>query len=262
MAKILPPAWTLPTAIATRVGDRAGRQRAMAADGHLLLVLHETPEADEDDRVARLFWRDDKGNWKSNTLGTGIQALRKHLEEYSARVDLLENQLSHAKRADELSEVLSHIGPIHRAIRHLHAALQQAREAIPGDRDIILCRDEAGDIERAAELLHYDAQNELDLAVVRQSEEQTRRTYEMAVSAHRLNLLAAFFFPLATLSALFGMNIRHGLESHQTLWPFWIVMLGGIGIGAVLTAMIMSRPSEGTKTRTPAPRPHERPRLP
>ena len=41
----------------------------------------------------------------------------------------------------------------------------------------------------------------------------------MAVAAYRLNLLAAAFFPVATVSAVFGMTIAHGVESSPT--TFW-----------------------------------------
>ena len=62
-------------------------------------------------------------------------------------------------------------------------------------------------------LLYNEARNSLDFSIARRGEEQARSSHRMAVSAHRLNLLAAFFFPIATLTALFGVNLRHGLET-------------------------------------------------
>ena len=56
------------------------------------------------------------------------------------------------------------------------------------DHDLISVRDLAGNAERMAELLHADARNGLDFTVARAAEEESRRTYQMAVSAHRLNL--------------------------------------------------------------------------
>jgi hypothetical protein len=41
----------------------------------------------------------------------------------------------------------------------------------------------------------------------------------MAVSSHRLNILAAFFFPLATLSAFFGTNLTTGIEAWDKAHP-------------------------------------------
>src|SRR5687767_3348606 len=75
---ILPATWKLPDEIVARLGETAGRQRPMLAGGHLLLVLHEPPGPDDTHRVGRFFWRDIDGSWKSNNLGPGIQALRKH----------------------------------------------------------------------------------------------------------------------------------------------------------------------------------------
>jgi len=95
-------------------------------------------------------------------------------------------------------DLLRSIAPLHRTARHLYATLQEARELVPEDRDLINLRDQIGEIERALELLHGDAKNGLEFTVARQAEQQAERTYDMAVSAHRLNLLAAAFFPVAT----------------------------------------------------------------
>jgi hypothetical protein len=41
----LPQTWNLPVEIKQRFGQkRSGKQRAMLADGHLLLVLHKAPQ--------------------------------------------------------------------------------------------------------------------------------------------------------------------------------------------------------------------------
>ena len=56
----------------------------------------------------------------------------------------------------------------------------------------------------------------------------------MSVAAHRLNILAAFFFPLATLSAIFGMNLRHGFETEPWPAPFIVLIALGLGIGIIL----------------------------
>ena len=54
---ILPAVWQVPQEFRDRLGDRAGRQRAMAADGHLLLVLHRPPGPEDAERSGRFFWR-------------------------------------------------------------------------------------------------------------------------------------------------------------------------------------------------------------
>ncbi len=133
------------------------------------------------------------------------------------------------------------ITPLSRAIRNLHATLQQARELTPQDHDLISVRDLAGSAERMAELLHADAKNGLEFTVARAAEDESRRTYQMAVSAHRLNLLAAIFFPLATISSLLSMKLNHGLDEASTA-VFWLTVIVGAIAGFVLAVMIARRP--------------------
>jgi Mg2+ and Co2+ transporter CorA len=52
-------------------------------------------------------------------------------------------------------------------------------------------------------------------------------------TGHRLNILAAIFFPLTAIASLFGMNLRSGLEASPT-WVFWVVFLAGIVVGMVV----------------------------
>ena len=245
---ILPAGWQVPEIFRSRLGENAGRQRAMQSDGHLLLVLHEPPEPGETERRGRYFWREPNGNWKSNSLGSGILAIKKHVAEYAERLEPLDDQLQTAASSDEYFHVLQSLGPLYRAARNMHAALQQAREMIPADRDLIVLRDQAGELERSAELLQSDARHGLDFMVARKSEEQAQRGYEMAVSAHRLNLLAAIFFPIATLSAIFGMNLDHGLPLQSPI-AFWIVLVFGLVGGMFLTLLIASRPRGGARPR-------------
>ena len=249
---VLPPAWKVPDVFRARLGEAAGRQRAMESGGHLLVVLHEPPGWGESERRGRYFWREPDGNWKSNSLGAGIQALKKHIAEYAERVEALDDQLQQAQVSDDYFRVLQAVAPLSRAARNMHAALQQAREMAPADRELIALRDQAGEIERGAELLQNDAKHGLDFLIARKTEEQAQRGYEMALSAHRLNLLAAIFFPIATLSAIFGMNLEHGLPQ-QSNAVFWGVLAVGLLSGMFLTLVIASRPA-GKKAKTAKPR--------
>ncbi len=242
MKTIVPETWNVPVQIRNRFGDSAGRQRAMMAEGHLLLVLHEPPGLNDRERNARLFWRDPAGSWTSNLKGVNAQFLKKHLAEFGERIERLENQLQSASCADDYFKLLQAVAPLHRTSRNLHNTLQQARDMLPDDRDIIVARDAASDLERAFELLHMDAKNGLDFTVAHRSELQSQRTYEMAVSAHRLNLLAALFFPVTAISSVFGMNISHGLESCSGTWLFWGVLGVGFVTGLLLTLLIAQRP--------------------
>ena len=240
---VLPQQWNVPEVFRARLGENAGRQRAMAADGQLLIILHEVPRPGEPERRGRYFWRDSSGDWKSSSLGAGAQAIKKHLTEYAEAVAELDDHLASAVSADDYFAVLHSAAPLYRAARNMHTALQQAREAASDDRELILLRDQAGEIERGAELLQGDAKNGLDLTIARQAEEQARRGHEMAVSAHRLNLLAALFFPIATLSAIFGMNLDHGLDIAGNPLAFWGVLAVGFVGGLLLAGVIASRPA-------------------
>ena len=238
----IPVDWKVPDLFHERLGDIAGRQRAMTAEGHLLLVLHEPPVAGVPERVGRLYWRDPEGNWKGKPFGEGVQALRRHVAEFVERVDDLERRWQTAAAAEDYYALLQSIAPLHRTSRNLHATLQQARELAPDDRDLINLRDQVGEVERAIELLHGDARNGLDFTVAYQAEQQAGRTYDMAVAAHRLNILAAIFFPVATLSALFGMNLAHGLEDSATPLYFWGIVGLGLVSGLILAQVIARKP--------------------
>jgi len=241
MKPLLPTDWPVPDAIVGRLGDSAGRQRAMFADGHLLLVLHEPPVAGEPERVGRVYWRDPRGSWRGKPGGEGIAALKRHIQEFADRVDKLESQWQDASTAVEYFTLLRAIAPLHRTIRNLYTTLQEAREHVPDDRDIINQRDRVGEIERAIELLHGDAKNGLDYTVAHQSEVQSERAVEMSVAAFRLNVLAAVFLPLATLGAMFGMNLTHGFENVGMPAVFWLVVIMGLMCGGTLAVVIMRK---------------------
>lgn len=241
---LIPAVWDVPQRFRQRMGERIGRQRAMFDDGHLLLVLHAPPGPDDEERIGRFFWRKPDGTWSSDALGAGTNALNRHLNEFDEILERLERENTASNTSEEYFRALNAVAPLHRTISNLHQALQQARESIPDDRNLINFRDRAYELEREAELLHTDIKHALDYAVARRAEELSRSSHRMAVSAHRLNLLAAFFFPIATMSAIFGVNLQHGLEDTPLdPWPFLGVLLVGLLFGAVLASFI-ARPSD------------------
>jgi hypothetical protein len=99
MKTIVPEDWEIPIKIRERFGDTAGKQRAMQADGHLVLVLHEPPGPDDIDRKAVLLWRQPHGAWRSNTDGSVTNLLKNHVARYTAIIDKLENELQSASLA-------------------------------------------------------------------------------------------------------------------------------------------------------------------
>jgi hypothetical protein len=241
---VIPQSWAVPSHFRQRLGRRAGRQRAMSAEGHLLLILHAVPKPAPASPDHRLYWRAPDGSWKASPTG-GKKPLTSHLEEYEQAIEKLEKRLTGTERATTFFEILREIGPIARACANMRLALQAAREACPADSEIITHRDQAEEVERLADLIQAEARDGLDYALARRSEEQTRLGNRMAASAHRLNLLAALFFPLATLSSVFGMNLHHGLEtldSGSFPWPLLAVLAAGLLLGLIITLIVNASP--------------------
>lgn len=251
---LIPATWDVPDEFRDRLGRRIGRQRLMIAEGHLLLVLHAPPQAEDEQRVGCLFWRNAQGEWKSSEHGTGPNSLSKHLASYEEAVeklDQLEAQtegavLSSARRhtyqgreftnrADTYFILLESLLPLHRATTHLHQVLQEARKAISDDRDLINFRDLSYDLERQTHLLYSGAKNALEFDIARRAEEQAKASHRMATASHRLNLLVGFFFPVATLSAIFGVNMEHPFETIQGIVPFMLFVSVGLLAGLMLT---------------------------
>jgi Mg2+ and Co2+ transporter CorA len=157
--------------------------------------------------------------------------------------DNLQRRVLEEQSAQELFETLNEIGPLHRSAHNTHTALQQAREMMADDTDIIDLRDHAEEIARTLELLSHEAKNALDYRVAAQAERQSASAHVMTVAAHRLSILAAVFFPLVTLTSIFGMNLDSGIIS--TLGEessFWVVIITGLVIGGILAALLRRRP--------------------
>ncbi len=209
----------------------------MTEGGHLLLILHELPTPDDTERVARLFWRAPSGDWKATgAKGNGLTALKQHLERYHKRIEELDQQIDSATTADQLYHVLRHASPLARAARYMHRALQEAREALD-NRDIILLRDIAGDVERISELVLSDAKNALDYLEAKAAEEQTRLAQRATDAQHRLNLIAALFLPVTAVGAVLGMNLTNGFEQQGSL-PFWLVSAAAFATGFLVRSRV------------------------
>lgn len=227
----LPQSWALPDTIKNRFGQkRSGKQRAMLADGHLLLVLHRRPRAGDRTRTGVFYWRKPDGSWLYSGGSSGLSQLIKHVREYSDAEEALADAYDQATTADDYFDILEQIGPLRLATKNLHSTLQSAREGIADDRDIIDLRDSAHDIERTLDLLYENTKNALDYKIAKRSEEQTQLSLASVEAGHRLNILAAIFFPLTAISCVFGMNVVSGLENHSTE-TFWAITLSSVVIG-------------------------------
>jgi Mg2+ and Co2+ transporter CorA len=230
MASLIPETWGVPERFRQRLGSSAGRQRTMVEQGHLLMILHELPQPGDVERSARLFWRAPSGEWRATgAKGNGLKALQAHVDQYRKRIEELDDSIDSAKTADQLYQVLRHASPLSRAARYMHRALQEAREAVD-NRDILLLRDVAGDVERTGELVLSDAKNALDYLEAKAAEEQTVLARRATNAQHRLNLIAALFLPVTALGAVLGMNLTNGLEGHGSV-TFWLVSAAAFGTG-------------------------------
>jgi hypothetical protein len=228
----VPKTWDLPEALRVRLGDQAGKQRLMDEDGHLLLILHRVPKPEDDEtRHPVLFWRTPEGEWKSTASGPGLVSLEGHLAEFRHYIHALDESVEAARTPREYFDLLRAINPVLRTTRNLLAVMQEARKARPNERKLIVLRDHAVDLERAIDLAANDARAGMEFALAESNEAQAQEARLANQEARRLNRLVAFFFPLATLVAIFGME-----EPARVLaFPgFWAVIGVGLAIGAFL----------------------------
>ena len=238
---LLPAVWKVPDEFRRRVGSRVGRQRLMESEGHLLLVTHVVPKHNDPTREGRLFWRDAAGSWRSSDAGSGPGSIHKHLDEYAAVIDHFEEVEARAVTAAEYMSLLEGIAPVVRSSRNMLQVMEDARAAERNDRELLDCRDRAYEISRRAELLSVDAKNAMDVALIRRAEQQAESSDRMAVAAHRLNVLAAFFFPLATLAGVFGTAFTDGWNLSSTPIPFTVFLSVGLLAGFILTGFVVRR---------------------
>ncbi len=239
---IIPPTWTLPEAIRVRLGTSTyGRQRAIIEEGQLVLVLHKPPGPDDAKREGVLFWRSPAGEWQCNRGGPGVGGLKRHVLNYVEIEAKLTADFEQATELGQLFELLAALTPLVRAARNQHAALQTAREAVKVDPALIELRDLAYEVERNLELLLEDARTEVQYRTARGAENQARFSREALHASHRLNTMAAMFFPLTALTSLFGMNFSHGLNPQQP-GLFWLIFAVGVGLGVGMKSWVVARP--------------------
>ena len=231
---IIPHNWQIPASIKGRVGTNTyGRQRAIIEEGHLLLILHDKPEPDQDERKGSLFWRTPDGQWKNSRGGKSVQGLKDFIQEYLDAHEQLEEAYDAAQSAKDFFDVLETAIPLKRAASHAFEAVQHAREALKDYTDLIEIRDLAYDNERRFDLLVQDARNAVDFKIAVESEEQADLSKEALLASHKLNRIAALFLPLTALTSVFGMNMNRGLES-KGVALFWTIFTVGVATGFIM----------------------------
>ncbi|MGV3532196.1 MAG: hypothetical protein ACO1QR_07485 [Chthoniobacteraceae bacterium] len=234
----LPSSWKVPEIFRKRLGEVAGRQRAMSAEGHLLLVLHELPKPGDAERQPAFFWREPSGTWRATGTGSGLAELEAYQQAFAKQVDQMEATMDGEPSAERYFEILRISTPLLRTLRNAHRTLQEAREMVPDDRHILLARDQLGEQERSVELLHADAQHGLEYMIARQAEEQARNSEALVASGYRLNLLVAIFLPLTALGSAFGMNLVNGLEHIKSPVLFWLILIFGLVLGFLVKTIV------------------------
>jgi hypothetical protein len=236
---IIPPTWSLPDTIRIRLGQSTyGRQRAIVEDGHVLLVLHKPPGPDDRSREGVLFWRSPAGEWQFNRGGPGPGGLKRHVQSYGDIEAKLTADYEAAGDLNALFDLMDVLTPLVRAARNMHLAIQTAREAVKNDPFLIEVRDLAYDVERNLDLLLEDTRNAIQHRTAREAEVQAQLTRQAVNASHRLNILAALFFPLTAVASLFGMNLMHGLDERSTA-IFWIVAVVSIVLGFAMKGWVL-----------------------
>lgn len=234
----IPKTWDLPEAIRKRLGESVGKQRLMNEEGHLLLLLHQVPTAEDDEiRNPMVVWRNPAGEWKSAPVGGGLTGLEAHVATYRTAIHQLDEEVESAKLARQYFEVMRRMYPLQRSTRSLLQVLQATREALPEDGRAINLRDDAAELERGIELVVADAKSGMEFSLAEAASQQALAADAANHEARRLNRLAAFFFPLATLVAVFGMN------PPDTVWRspgFWAVLGAGALLGFFVHALVAS----------------------
>lgn len=239
---IVPPTWSLPEAIRLRLGQSTfGRQRAIVEEGHLLLILHKPPGPNERVREGLMYWRSPSGDWQFSRGGPGPGALKRHVQSYAEIEAKLAGDYERALDTLALFDLVEALTPLVRAARNMHQALQAARDAIQNDAFLIEMRDLAYDVERNFDLLLEDTRNEIQQRTARKAEEQAELSAAALQASHRLNILAALFFPLTAIASLFGMNLAHGLNMSSPL-VFWLVFVLSGALGFGMKSWVLGKP--------------------
>lgn len=242
--------WPLPPAIEQRLGRHSyGAQRAIYEADHLLLILHELPLPEGHARQHAVFLRLPDGKWLHHGVDNGQHALGQLLERYEKLLADLDRQYGKAKTAEQMFQILDRALPVARAAGNMKEALQAARQAVKADSLLIDARDRAVDLARGMELLVGDTRLALDFRLARNAEEQAQLAQAGNRAQQKLNVLAAWTFPLMTLAAVFGMNLHGGFENLPAMY-FWLVFAAGIVLGMMAKGWVMRVPPEEAKKRS------------
>ncbi|MDM8558943.1 hypothetical protein [Candidatus Parabeggiatoa sp. HSG14] len=223
--------WSMPDEIKNRLGTTTyGRQRALFEKDYLLLILHAPPKSDQESRDTVIFLRQPDGKLLCNGLNNGEHRLHKLIGSYHRQYQSLHKQYQLAKDAQQFFDIIEATTPISRAAQNMICTLNVSVEMVKEDIFLIGKRDEAEEVARNFELLLLDSKSALDFRLAKNVEDQAKKSEQMAIAQHKLNVLAAMTFPILTIAAIFGMNVHHGLETENPV-IFWLIFMAGLIIG-------------------------------
>ena len=232
----LPEKWLIPESLQKRFGTKGiGKQRAMAADGHLLLILHKLNDKLETEAV--VFWRNPQGDWQDSLRGKSIYNLRSLISVFIEKEEELSRFYDRASHPEDYFDLLEILVPMVRTAKNMAVTLQQARE-LQGGPDIIDLRDTTQELTQDLEILYTDTKNAMDFTVAKRAEEQARYALKTSRGTDKLNILVAIFLPITALSGVFGMNMKNGLEDMPTL-AFWVMMIFSFFLGLGIKSWIL-----------------------
>ncbi len=234
----LPHGWEVPTDLRIRFGKHSNHQRAAGLERHLLIRLHRVPPNRRSVGESVYFWRNSTGGWKCSAGRDTVDTISELVVKYADAFVIIEQTSDRASTSRNWFEVLSDIGPLLRAADGLHETLQSAQHALPevDKAELQPACDVAHEVVRAAQLLQQQAQHSIDYLVAQQNEQLAQTSQSQAAAAHRLNVMAAIFFPLATISSVFGMNISHGFENRPL--AFWMILCVGTLLGVIIGSTV------------------------
>ncbi len=227
--------WPIPASITARLAEGSfGRQRAIAEEKHLLLVLHRPPDPKNPrQRDGLLALRLPDSRWMADGSDSGEFQLNRLLTDYEEISEQMATAYQKADDALDYVAILRRVIPVARAAGNLREALQAGRELVRNDRLLLRLRDRSYEVARALELLRDDCRLSLDAVQARKAEEEVTQNAQARELQSKLNRLAAFTFPLMAISTIFGMNLSHGLES-VGVGLFWLVAFACLCIGLLL----------------------------
>ena len=165
--------------------------------------------------------------------------MRALMESYENKLKELETAYDSATKAEQYFHLIEELMPIQRSAANMAATLQSGREQVKADRFILEMRDRSSDIARNFELLLGDSKMAMDYRMARNAEEQVAQSNQAVEAQHRLNILAAIFFPLMTIATIFGMNLQTGFETGSPM-IFWVVFIIGLVTGLLFKSWVVS----------------------